>query len=374
MWIPEPPIAGFNPLRLADDLPVTGALRVVLVGTGTGVGKTHVACALLGCWSGRVRVVGLKPIETGVVAGGHGRRFRGDESDQERLAVAARLFHVKRLFHGRRPIESGDASVGTGSPGAPSSDRPPPRGSEHARRAPPAYASHVVSSGAHTDGVRAKGNPPGRRPEQSPTGGAFHVKHQPPSSTRKGRTGETWGADDNFQPRESLLAFPEPISPHVAARNAGLRIDFGLIDRWVQSYEAPITVIETAGGFFSPLGYRTTNFDLTRALKPHVVLLVAPDRLGVLHDLTTTLAVAAARGGPHVGVVLSTPASTDASTGRNAAEIQALGIASPIAAFPRAATGAATTVDAAHLVIAWIERFAGKVTNLGNPPPKLAKL
>jgi dethiobiotin synthetase len=145
------------------------------------------------------------------------------------------------------------------------------------------------------------------------------------------------------------------VSPHLAAREAGKRIDIGLIDRWVQAHEAAVTVIETAGGLFSPLGHDATNFELTQALRPHAVLLVAPDRLGVLHELTTTLALAGQRGGPPLGVLLSAPAKRDASSGRNEAEIIALGIARPIAVFPRASTGASATLDAARQVIAWIE-------------------
>ena len=70
---------------------------------------------------------------------------------------------------------------------------------------------------------------------------------------------------------------------------------------------APITIIETAGGLFTPLGRGVTNLDLVRALGPSVVLLVAPDRLGVLHELTATLGFAHANGARIDGVVLSRP-------------------------------------------------------------------
>src|SRR5690349_14172933 len=152
-------------------MPLTGRappdepLRIVLVGTGTGVGKTHVACALLTTWSARAAVVGLKPVETGVpcvtsapeeaeptghrggraadspglaaVRGSMRGAIAGEPSDQERLAAAAGLFHVKRASDGRRR---------------------------------PRASTHPVS------------------------------------------------------PLRSLFAFPEPISPHLAARDAGTRI------------------------------------------------------------------------------------------------------------------------------------------------------
>jgi dethiobiotin synthetase len=127
-----------------------------------------------------------------------------------------------------------------------------------------------------------------------------------------------------------------------------------MVERWVSEHEAPITVIETAGGLFSPLGHGATNFELMQALRPDAVILVAPDRLGVLHDLTTTLSLAASRGGPPLGVVLSAPARRDASTGSNATEMAALGIAYPLALFPRAPIQSAATADAAQRVIAWV--------------------
>jgi dethiobiotin synthetase len=156
-------------------------------------------------------------------------------------------------------------------------------------------------------------------------------------------------------PCASLYAFPEPVSPHLAARSAATRIDLGVIDRWVGEHEAAVTIIETAGGLFSPLGHGATNFELMQTVHPHAVILVALDRLGVLHELTTTLALAAARGGPPMGVVLSTPAKSDASTGTNARELAALGIARPIAVFPRAPIRAPASTDAARRVIAWAE-------------------
>jgi dethiobiotin synthetase len=58
-------------------------MRIVVVGSGTGVGKTHVACALLRAFveAGR-EALGLKPVETGVAEGRAG--------DAERLGEAAR--------------------------------------------------------------------------------------------------------------------------------------------------------------------------------------------------------------------------------------------------------------------------------------------
>lgn len=60
---------------------------VVVTGTGTEIGKTHVATALLRAWGRHVQVAGLKPIETGVAPGSEGE-------DARRLREAS-TFHVK---------------------------------------------------------------------------------------------------------------------------------------------------------------------------------------------------------------------------------------------------------------------------------------
>jgi dethiobiotin synthetase len=155
--------------------------------------------------------------------------------------------------------------------------------------------------------------------------------------------------------KRSLYAWPDPVSPHLAARRAGAGIDLGSIREWVHASGASVVVVETAGGLFSPLGPKTTNLDLTLALEPTAVLLVAPDRLGVLHDLTATLGLAASRPLPTLAVVLSAPDSPDASTGHNAAELALLGIAEPLAVFPRVSTSAPESRAAATRVIRWFD-------------------
>jgi dethiobiotin synthetase len=257
-------------------------LRLVIAGTGTGVGKTHVGCALLRHFGARGRpAVGLKPIETGLAA--------GQVSDQCRLSDAAM----------GRPLAGGD-------------------------RAPAFHVKRPV------DG-------------RGLVGGAFHVKPSP-----------YW-----FEP---------PIGPHLAAKDSGKRIDLGLIRAWVleaqQRSDGCAAVVETAGGLFTPLAPRVTNLDLVLALEPAFVVLVAPDRLGVLHEVTATIGLAGARGRPIDAVVLSEPLAPDQSSGRNAAEIDLLGIARISAVFPRASEVAAGTDEAASRVVAAIDR---RVTQRDGP-------
>jgi dethiobiotin synthetase len=201
-------------------------MRIVIVGTGTEVGKTHVACALLHALSARGEdAIGLKPIETGV---------RGAPEDALRL-------------------------------------------------------------------------------------GGIAPRH----------------------------AFGDPVSPHLAARRAGVTIELDEVAGWVRAHSRKWQIIETAGGLLTPLALGITNLDLVHELAPAAVVVVAPDRLGTLHDVSAVLCVL----GRPVPVCLSAPAHADASTGTNAAELGRLGIAEPIE-FPRAPLDDAATQKAAALLLA----------------------
>jgi dethiobiotin synthetase len=207
------------------ELSTSRAVRIAIVGTGTGVGKTHLSVALLhalrlrGC-----SAVGLKPVESGV---------DGDESasDTSRLAAAS----------------------------------------------------------------------------------MFHVKHPAP------------------------YRFPDPVSPHLAARRVGVEIQVDRIVNWVAQCAAPWTIVETAGGLLSPLARGTTNLDLIAALAPDVVVLVGVDRLGTLHDVGACLfALAKGLAAPvDTLIVLQAPEVADRSTGTNADELVTLGIASHVTLAPR---------------------------------------
>jgi dethiobiotin synthetase len=138
----------------------------------------------------------------------------------------------------------------------------------------------------------------------------------------------------------------------MAARISGQRIDLGAIRRWIEEQIAPIVVVETAGGLFSPLGPGLTNADLANALRPSAVLLVGADRLGALHDVTAALGLASARGIASHGTVLCASQQPDSSTGSNAGELARLGIARPIATFPRASAEDPASLAAAECLLA----------------------
>jgi dethiobiotin synthetase len=186
---------------------------VVVTGTGTGIGKTHVAAALLHAWRGLgVAAVGWKPVETGVDAD------RGPGPDQTALAAP---FHVKPL------------------PGA---------------------------------------------------------------------------------------VFAPPVSPHLAARRAGTAIDLDtiLVQAAAHRGHVPALVVELAGGLCTPLCGAELNLHLAERLAPDRLVLVAPDRLGVLHDVLAACRAAAGTRLRIHAVVLSAPELADASTGSNGPELAEL--------------------------------------------------
>ena len=177
-----------------------------------------------------------------------------------------------------------------------------------------------------------------------------------------------------------LYALRDPISPHLAARDAGLEIELGAVATWVTEAEGqaeprlepgatavtPLvasdralwTVVETAGGVFSPLAPGLANFDLARMLEPATWVLVAADALGVLHDVSATTKAMRAGGREPDHLVLSGAREPDASTGRNAAELATLGIANPSAVLER---------NDDRGVLALLDRLLGDQARLRTP-------
>ena len=187
---------------------------LVITGTGTEIGKTHVGAAILGR-AGREKIVlGYKPIESG---------------------------------------------CGLNSP----------------------TSDHALLAAAST----------------------FHVKHPP----------------------EYL--FGPPVSPHLAARLEGLSINLDHIVEKIVALASQVDglLVELAGGLFSPLSETVLNVHLLaklqKALPDLKAVLVAPDRLGVLHEVGATDRATKGEGAKLDAVLLITPAVTDASTGTNASEL-----------------------------------------------------
>lgn len=137
-----------------------------------------------------------------------------------------------------------------------------------------------------------------------------------------------------------LFAFRDPVSPHLAARRAGSGpIEVGAVAAWLAGWENSLaphvtpshiwSIIETAGALFSPLSPVATNFELAVSLEPALWVLVAPDALGVLHDVRVTWEACARRGRVPDHLLLCASRVRDESTGTNAGELRTLRIAEP---------------------------------------------
>ncbi len=157
------------------------------------------------------------------------------------------------------------------------------------------------------------------------------------------------GVDGSTEPDSSHLAshaghedlgayfsFRDPVSPHLAARREARPIELAPIRRWITDHDTPWQIVETAGGLLSPLSPELTNLDLALALSPSSIVLCAPDRLGVLHDVSAALlALRQANLAARTAVALSAPLAPDDSTGTNATELHTLRRADRPTFFPR---------------------------------------
>jgi dethiobiotin synthetase len=128
------------------------------------------------------------------------------------------------------------------------------------------------------------------------------------------------------------------VSPHLAAADEGRAVELQPIVDYVAAVraEAQGVVVELAGGLFSPLARGLDNADVACALSADVVLLVTPDRLGVLHDVAAATRASRALGLAFTGIVLIAPEEPDASTGTNAAELGVVTDVPVVAVLPRA--------------------------------------
>ena len=154
----------------------------------------------------------------------------------------------------------------------------------------------------------------------------------------------------------------DPVSPHLAARREGRTIDLRVIVDWVAPIRAAAdaTVLELPGGLFSPLTDALTNADLLTALSPSKVVLVAPDRLGVIHDVLATTRAARAEGIAIDGLILSSVTALDGSVGTNAAELaRVLPTVPVLAVLPRApAATLLPHLDAALVALSLVQGTA----------------
>jgi dethiobiotin synthetase len=96
---------------------------------------------------------------------------------------------------------------------------------------------------------------------------------------------------------DNPVLLPDPLSPHIAAQRAGVRIDIGHLAHCFRELarRAEAVVVEGAGGFHVPLSQDATGAELAEALAMPVILVVGL-RLGCLNHAALTAEAIRARG------------------------------------------------------------------------------
>lgn len=150
--------------------------------------------------------------------------------------------------------------------------------------------------------------------------------------------GERLERASSFHVQQSGYWFAPPLSPHLAARQAGQTIELRTIRSMIERVraEADLTLVELAGGLFTPLSQSLLNVDVLRELSADFSVLVAADRLGVLHDVLASTRTAAAMGISFDAIVLMAPEVPDASCNSNHAELLLFMHDTPVHSLPRA--------------------------------------
>lgn len=119
--------------------------------------------------------------------------------------------------------------------------------------------------------------------------------------------------------------FAEPLAPAIAAELAGVRIPIRRIAAHVRKHGGKDgwVLVEAAGGLLSPLASDGDAPELLRALRALPVV-VAVDRLGVIHDVRAVLAALGPQDAERVRLVLVDPVRRDPSCLHNGSFLEAV--------------------------------------------------
>jgi dethiobiotin synthetase len=130
--------------------------------------------------------------------------------------------------------------------------------------------------------------------------------------------------------------FEAPLSPALAARLERRTVTLEEVSAHIRQYskQSELTLVEGAGGLLSPLTVDGDTRDLIVRLKARP-LIVATNRLGVIHDVRATLSCLPPSLRSSVPVMLMAPAAPDASTARNARSLSEYHPADRIVEIPR---------------------------------------
>ena len=108
--------------------------------------------------------------------------------------------------------------------------------------------------------------------------------------------------------------FEAAVAPPLAARMAGSRLTIDDLIAACGNTQDQLTIVEGAGGFYSPLAEQALNADLASALA-YPVLLVAADQLGCINHVLLTLEAIQRRGLETLAIILNAHAPATTVTG-----------------------------------------------------------
>jgi dethiobiotin synthase len=176
----------------------------------------------------------------------------------------------------------------------------------------------------------------------------------PPSDWEDGvRLAKATGQE---QPVHAILRLPLPGAPVLGGEAVDSAIDFDAlllkIERYIDGTE--FGLVEGTGGLLTPVTWEWNMTDLARDLGA-AALVVAEDRLGTINHTLLTLSALELAGISCAGVVLTTPETTDRSTGANAAAIARLSGLDRVMALPRI-SDPADAAGAMGQVVGWLGR------------------
>ena len=153
--------------------------------------------------------------------------------------------------------------------------------------------------------------------------------------------------------------FEPPISPVRAAHlaNRVLTTD-NLVQICIQGSENGFTLVEGAGGFYSPLAEDGLNADLATALQLPVIL-VTSDKLGCLNEVLLSVEAIKLRGLHLIGVVVTSKDEIIDDRMSNAADLREM-VSCPVISIPH-------NGDESNFSDGFIEQLKSKSKNYGSP-------
>jgi dethiobiotin synthetase len=178
------------------------------------------------------------------------------------------------------------------------------------------------------------------------------VKHGLRTAVMKPIASGSWGPPDRLRNEDALalaeasnvdapyatinpFCFKPPISPHIAADEAKIGVDVGVIkDRFeALAAMADFTVVEGAGGWYAPISRTQSMADLPKSLQIPVVLVVGV-RLGCLNHAQLSKEAIQAQGVEFAGWVANCIDPSLERAAENLATLERIMGSAALAVFP----------------------------------------